>query len=42
MDKVESNPLNMIGMNIPQMYGGILQRQYWESIKDNSLLFDTR
>lgn len=29
MKLVDSNPLNMIGMNIPQMYGGILQEGEW-------------
>lgn len=31
MKKIESEPLNMIGMNIPSIYGGILSDQYWES-----------
>ena len=34
MDLVESNPLNMIGMNINQMYGGILQNDTWENTKE--------
>ena len=31
MEHVKSDPLNMIGMNIPSIYGGILKEQYWES-----------
>lgn len=31
MNLVDSNPLNMIGMNIPQMYGGILCDGEWAS-----------
>ena len=34
MNLVESDPLNMIGMNIPQMYGGILQNETWENSKE--------
>jgi Diacylglycerol kinase accessory domain len=31
MKHIETEPLNMIGMNIPSIYGGILSDKYWES-----------
>jgi hypothetical protein len=31
MRDIKSEPLNMIGMNIPSIYGGILSDKYWES-----------
>lgn len=41
MSHVKSDPLNMIGMNIPSIYGGILKEQYWES-KHEYKLFDRK
>ena len=41
MELVESAPLNMAGMNIPQCYGGMVKSQYWESIADQKF-FDKR
>lgn len=41
MKHVNSDPLNMIGMNIPSIYGGILGDKYWES-KHESLFFDRK
>jgi hypothetical protein len=41
MKHVQAEPLNMIGMNIPSIYGGILRDQYWESKHDNKL-FDRK
>ncbi len=41
MSHVNAEPLNMIGMNIPSMYGGILGDQYWESKRDDKL-FDRK
>ena len=39
MTKIKSDPLNMIGMNIPSIYGGILKEKYWES-RHNAQLND--
>lgn len=41
MQHVESDPLNMIGMNIPSVYGGILQERYWES-KEADRFYDRK
>ena len=38
MGKINSNPLNMAGMNIPQCYGGIVRPSYWESIANNKFI----
>ena len=39
MKHVHCDPLNMIGMNIPSIYGGILKQKYWES-KHDYKMFD--
>ena len=31
MKHCNGEPLNMIGMNIPSIYGGMVGDQYWES-----------
>jgi hypothetical protein len=41
MKHCTGEPLNMIGMNIPSIYGGIVGDQYWESQQDNKL-FDRK
>ena len=38
MKHIQTEPLNMIGMNIPSIYGGILKDQYWESRIDDKFL----
>ena len=37
MKKCNAEPLNMIGMNIPSVYGGILSEKYWESKQDDKI-----
>lgn len=37
---INADPLNMIGMNIPSIYGGILGEKYWESKQDQKLQID--
>jgi hypothetical protein len=39
MKHMNVDPLNMIGMNIPSIYGGILGDKYWES-KHDKPMFD--
>jgi hypothetical protein len=41
MKHVNADPLNMIGMNIPSIYGGILGDKYWESRHEDKL-FDRK
>lgn len=41
MKHVQSDPINMIGMNIPSIYGGIVKEQYWES-KHEDKLYDRK
>ena len=41
MNKVDSNPVNMVGMNISSMYGGVIKPQYWESAIGRDMI-DTR
>ena len=41
MKHVDCEPINLFGMNLPQMYGGFLKPQYWES-KHNDKLFDRK
>lgn len=38
MKHIQTEPLNMIGMNIPSIYGGILKDKYWESREEDKFL----
>jgi len=38
LNEIPSNPVNLVGMNISSMYGGVIKPQYWEGTLGREML----